>query len=451
MKIKMKIYHLTRRRIFRRYFFCKNPAYWKYKNFLREEKEMQKFEEIAVVRGIKEGKEAGFLLGFLKFSGVSAVEYVYNDLFDGFNKYIEKSKNKFDAVLYINDSGSRYLSRFEKLGVANIQLNFSGAVELAEMLQYIFSEVYLVEQAEYEWELRPIQANAGEKAEKEENKMFADAHAVFGVLADVYCKNGLADEIGNGKRYSPMEKFNRWLAPGEVDEIKGRIEAWQQALSDLEDAGKLKGFGSEHIYYAKLFCKKEIFCLERIVEEQSCSISDITGKAEALAVKSTMPAAKEIQAELYEWSDVDSLSVVIQHEAVEKYRVDACKSEALFRLGVLYKKQGKSEQAECMFERAFKCNSVNIKAIFSIAMHALQKGRYDEAETWLKNMLCILQLDMNNNAVCEKNLKLLTPKELAYAKKCYANLYKIACRKNDDNNLYYKTMKEKAEGAFPSS
>ena len=413
---------------------------------------MQKFEEIAVVRGIKDGKKAGFLLGFLKFAGVSAVEYVYNDLFDGFNKYVENSKNRFDAVLYINDSGSRYLSRFEKLSVANIQLDFSGAGELVEMLKDIFSEVYLVEQAEHEEGLRPIQVDAGEeKTKKEENKMFADALAVFGVLADVYCKNGLADEIGSGKRYSPMEKFNRWLAPDEVDEIKGRIEAWQQVLSDLEAAEELKGFGTEHISYAKLFCKKEIFCLERMVGEQSCSISDITGKAEALAVKSTMPAAKEIQAELYEWSDVDSLSVVIQHEAVRRYRIDACKSETLFRLGVLYKKQGKSEQAECMFERAFKCNSVNFKAIFSIAIHALQNGRYDEAETWLKNMLCILQLDMNNNAVCEKNLKLLTPKELAYAKKCYVNLYKIACRKNDDNNLYYKTMKEKAEGAFPSS
>lgn len=412
---------------------------------------MQKFEEIAVVRGIKEGKEAGFLLGFLKFAGVSAVEYVYNDLFDGFNKYVENSKNRFDAVLYINDSDSRYLSRFEKLGVANIQLDFSGAGELAEMLKDVFSEVYLVEHAEHERELRPIQANAGEKAEKEENKMFADAPVVFGVLADVYCKNGLADKIGNGKRYSPREKFNRWLAPGEVDEIKERIEAWQQALSGLEDAGELKCFGIEHISYAKLFCKKEIFCLERMINKQSYSISDITGKAEDLAMKSTMPAAKEIQAELYEWSDVDSLSVVIQHEAVKKYRVDTCKSEALFRLGVLYKRQGKNEQAECMFERAFKCNSVNFKAIFSIAMHTLQNGRYDEAETWLKNMLCILQLDMNNNAVCEKNLKLLTPKELAYTKKCYANLYKIACRKNDNNNLYYKTMKEKAEGAFPSS
>lgn len=413
---------------------------------------MQKFEEIAVVRGIKDGKEAGFLLGFLKFAGVSAVEYVYNDLFDGFNKYIEKSKNKFDAVLYINDSGSRYLSRFENLGVANIQLDFSGAWELTEMLKDIFSEVYLVEQAEHEEGLRPIQVDAGEeKTKKEENKMFADALAVFGVLADVYCKNGLADGIGSGKRYSPMEKFNRWLAPDEVDEIKGRIEAWQQVLSDLEAAEELKGFGTEHISYAKLFCKKEILCLERMVGEQSCSISDITGKAETLAVKSTMPAAKEIQAELYEWSDVDSLSVVIQHEAVKRYRVDACKSEALFRLGVLYKKQGKNEQAECMFERAFKCNSVNFKAIFSIAMHALQKGRYDEAETWMKNMLCILQLDVNNNTVCEENLKLLTPKELAYAKKCYANLYKIACRKNDDNALYYKIMKEKAEGAFSSS
>lgn len=413
---------------------------------------MQKFEEIAVVRGIKNGKEAGFLLGFLKFAGVSAVEYVYNDLFDGFNKYVENSKNRFDVVLYVNDSGSRYLSRFEKLSVANIQLDFSGAGELVGMLKDIFSEVYLVEHEEHEGELRPIQIDSGkEKTEKEENKMFADALAVFGVLADVYCKNGLADEIGSGKRYSPREKFNRWLAPDEIDEIEGRIEIWQQALSDLEGTGELKGFGSEHISYAKLFCKKEILCLERMVGEQSYSISDIAGKAEIMAAKSTLPAAKEIQAELYEWSDVDSLSVVIQHEAVKRYRVDACKSEALFKLGVLYKKHGKSEHTECMCERAFKCNSVNFKAIFSIAMHALQNGRYDEAETWLKNMLCILQLDVNNNTVCEENLKLLTPKELAYTKKCYANLYKIACRKNDDNNLYYKAMKEKAEGAFPSS
>lgn len=43
---------------------------------------MQKFEEIAVARGIKDGKKAGFLLWFLKFAGVLAVEYVYNDLFD---------------------------------------------------------------------------------------------------------------------------------------------------------------------------------------------------------------------------------------------------------------------------------------------------------------------------------------------------------------------------------
>ena len=414
---------------------------------------MQKFDEVAVIRGIKNWEEAEFLLGFLRFSGISTVEYVYNDLFDGFNKYIKKSKNKFDAVLYINDSGSRYLRWFENLGVANIQLDFSGAGELAGMLKDIFSEVYLVEQAEHEGELRPIQPDTGEKkAEKnKESNMFVDALAVFCVLADVYCQNGLADEIGNGKKYSPREKFNRWLAPDEVDEIKERIDVWKQALSGLEDAGELKCFGIEHISYAKLFCKKEIFCLERMINKQSYSISDITGKAEDLAMKSTMPAAKEIQAELYEWSDVDSLSVVIQHEAVKKYRVDACKSESLFRLGVLYKRQGKNEQAECMFERAFKCNSVNFKAIFSIAMHALQNGRYDEAETWLKNMLCILQLDMNNNAVCEKNLKLLTPKELAYAKKCYANLYKIACRKNDDNTLYYKTMKEKSESAFPSS
>lgn len=61
---------------------------------------MQKFEEVAVIRGIKNGEEAEFLLGFLRFSGISAVEYVYNDLFDEFNKYIEKSKTSL-TLFYI--------------------------------------------------------------------------------------------------------------------------------------------------------------------------------------------------------------------------------------------------------------------------------------------------------------------------------------------------------------
>lgn len=83
MKIKMKIYHLTRRRIFPALFFLQKSGILEVQKFLeRGKKKMQKFEEVAVVRGIKDGKEAGFLLGFLKFAGVSAVEYVYNDLFD---------------------------------------------------------------------------------------------------------------------------------------------------------------------------------------------------------------------------------------------------------------------------------------------------------------------------------------------------------------------------------
>ena len=83
MKIKMKIYRLTRRRIFAGViFFAKIRHIGSVKIFGEMKKKMQKFEEVAVIRGIKDGKEAGFLLGFLKFAGVSAVEYVYNDLFD---------------------------------------------------------------------------------------------------------------------------------------------------------------------------------------------------------------------------------------------------------------------------------------------------------------------------------------------------------------------------------
>lgn len=83
---------------------------------------MKGFEEIAVIHSIDNYNEAMFLEGFLKWIGVSFFDYAYNNLYDEFNQYLENSGDKFDAIIYINDEGDKYISRFGCLSRANIKL-----------------------------------------------------------------------------------------------------------------------------------------------------------------------------------------------------------------------------------------------------------------------------------------------------------------------------------------
>lgn len=86
---------------------------------------MKGFEEIAVIHSIDNYNEAMFLEGFLKWIGVSFFDYAYNNLYDEFNQYLENSGDKFDAIIYINDEGDKYISRFGCLSRANIKLSFA--------------------------------------------------------------------------------------------------------------------------------------------------------------------------------------------------------------------------------------------------------------------------------------------------------------------------------------
>lgn len=86
---------------------------------------MKGFEEIAVIHSIDNYNEAMFLEGFLKWIGVAFFDYTYNDLYDEFNQYLENSGERFDAIIYINDEGDKYISRFGCLSRTNIKLSFA--------------------------------------------------------------------------------------------------------------------------------------------------------------------------------------------------------------------------------------------------------------------------------------------------------------------------------------
>ena len=83
---------------------------------------MRKLEEIAVIHDIDNYEQSLFLERFLRWTGFVCFSYTYNDVYDEFNQYLEKSKNNFDAIFYINDNDGRLESRFGHLTENNVCL-----------------------------------------------------------------------------------------------------------------------------------------------------------------------------------------------------------------------------------------------------------------------------------------------------------------------------------------
>lgn len=227
---------------------------------------MKGFEEIAVIHSIDNYNEAMFLEGFLKWIGVSFFDYAYNNLYDEFNQYLENSGEKFDAIIYINDEGDKYISRFGCLSRANIKLSFalSGGLsvdnELCKDIWKIIVEAIYSNSTNQELnadnEIKPISVNVRKGNAFAKNDKDGCIR-IFENLAEIYLENNLFKEINGGKRYL-MNEYER-----ESDEqivIKARIKLWETVFNELD---KVVSINEDHacfdnFYYAKIYCKKEI-------------------------------------------------------------------------------------------------------------------------------------------------------------------------------------------------
>ena len=171
---------------------------------------MKGFEEIAVIHGIDNYDETMFLEGFLKWIGVSFFDYVYNDLYDEFNQYLENSGEKFDAVIYINDENDKYISRFGCLSKANIKLNFtlSGGSDIDNELckniwKIIVDSIYFNstnQELNDDNEIKPISVNIRKDNSFAKNDNDS-CMQIFEKLAEIYVESNLFTEICDGKIY----------------------------------------------------------------------------------------------------------------------------------------------------------------------------------------------------------------------------------------------------------
>lgn len=429
---------------------------------------MKGFEEIAVIHGINDYDEARFLEGFLKWIGVSFFDYVYNDLYNEFNQYLENSGEKFDAVIYINDENDKYISRFRCLSKTNIRLNFtlSGGSgtdnELCKNIwKIIVDAVYSsnpYQEQDVDSEIRPIsvnvhKCNAFVKNDKD------GCIQIFKKLAEIYVENNLFTEICNGKIYLMNEcemKQDVQMA------IEARIKLWETVLDELDKVSINKDYVCfDNFYYAKIYCKKEVHIL-RCVTEKWVYTDEMRRKFQEIELDiENLPkdGVKYSNMSLGLIFDIYAMNpelynggINYQSRLIKKCKTNACKSEALHKLNRFYKNTDREGQAEHLLAEAVKLNPLNFKAGFSLAVSYMNCKAYLKAKEWILSVLYILQLDGDRQEEFGDNLEKLPKTELEYVWRCYGSLKIIEKNTYNDESAknYYSAMQEKAKKVLES-
>lgn len=440
---------------------------------------MRKLEEIAVIHDIDNYEQSLFLECFLRWTGFVCFSYTYNDVYDEFNQYLEKSKNNFDAIFYINDNDGRLESRFGHLTENNVCLqietsktDYQNIEILKSIWKKILNTVYLEEKIKKDKEnieIKPIVVNVHAKyksksqlgehistekmlsSEVNDNmcKKVYDCLGIFEKLVEVYCKCDLVHEISLQKFSKKERDYTK------ICRAKSSKEIWEKALKELEEYTADERMGFEHFEYARIYCKR--------MEDELCGVLSIPKKYSAIKLANladtlnmrtgyTFHILRSMLAEIYNiYQDFENISIVVQHDYVKNLNVDACKSIGEYELGMLYFKHDKKEQAVVLFERSFLHNKLNCNTIWGFIIDCDRMEKYKEEEMWLINMLQILQLDLEDVRKCDENLCKLPVIELKYAKKCYYLLRKVnrmignrteESRKNED---YLSMMEEKTK------
>lgn len=426
---------------------------------------MKGFGEIAVIHSIDNYNEAMFLEGFLKWIGVSFFDYAYNNLYDEFNQYLENSGEKFDAIIYINDEGDKYISRFGCLSKTNIKLNFtllggSGADnELCKNIWKIIVDAVYSNNTNQERnadnEIKPISIsinvhkyNAFVKNDKD------GCIQIFKKLAEIYVENNLFTEICDGKIYL-MNECER--EPDKQRDVETRIKLWETVLDELDKVSINKDHVCfDNFCYAKIYCKKEIHIL-RCVTEKWVYTNEMRRKFQEIELDiENLPkdGVKYSNMSLGLIFDIYAMNpelynggINYQSRLIKKCKTNACKSEALHKLNRFYKNTDREGQAEHLLEEAVKLNPLNFKAGFSLAVSYMNCKAYMKAKEWILSVLYILQLEDDNQETFWDNLKKLPKTELEYVWKCYGNLKIIEKNTYNDESFknHYSAMQEKTK------
>mgnify|MGYP000114085943 CR=1 FL=1 len=382
---------------------------------------MQGLEEIAIIHSIDDYQAGLLIKESLKLEGFSYFSYVYNELNDDLNKQLEESDNKFDLIIYVNDTDGMYQKRFKKLAEMNVQVNIESDTTWSENEHQLNVEIL---KSLWKQILREVYCTEMEDANK--------TYEIMEKLAEVYCKYDLFRKLLNNTEtwfglVRKKQGENVYIA-----ELQKQEKEWKAALKDLEKCFQTVDdniSGKEHLEYAILYCKRKINNIYDLMGRYLPYDSwEMMEEADAMhsRYKTDFYMAENITSQIAKQSyEYKGMAILTMRNCTQKCMVPACNSFHYYRMAKLYEKVDKIVQAEISYKEAYELNQLNFRAGYKCGVFALNKKEFETAKWHFRRVLQILQITIGDSKEFEKSIRKLPALELEYVCKCFVLLAEI--------------------------
>ena len=381
---------------------------------------MQRLEEIAIIHSIDDYQAGLMIKESLKLEGFSYFAYVYNEVNDNLNKRLEESNNRFDLLIYVNDTNGMYQERFKKLADMNVQVGIKSDEVWSkdvhqlndEILKRVWKQILEVYCAEIKY------AN--------------ETYKIMEKMAEVYCKYDLFRKLLNNTE-SWFSLVRKKISREEyIKSLKKQRDEWQEALKELENYFQNVNddvSGKEHLEYAILYCKRKLNDIYDLMGEYFPYDSwEMMNEADAMhsRYKTDFYMAENITSQIAKQSyEYRSMAILTIRNCTQKCKVPACNSFHYYRMAKLYERVGKVVQAEVSYEKAYELNPLNFRAGYKCGAFAFNKREFETAKWYFKKVLLLLQVTGKGWKEFEETIRKLPALELEYVCKCFILLAEI--------------------------
>lgn len=394
--------------------------------------------EACIIHSVHDYVFAMFFKEFMKWIGISFFDFTYHADDTELNQKIKD--NHFDFIFYINDKNNNLKNEYTDLTDVYVDI----------CTDKYYKSIWTAADSDNDSLMlnKSILTDAFDQVIRKIFNGNEETRRIFDSLAEIYCSENVLHKMLDNKYALSFAYGESITIKHFLEELAVECREWDRIISKLEmkkkDVETITGL--ENYVYALVYSKRKSAEISKILRWKTpYQVDNLLKELDSIYMYiPNFYMGESLKAKVASMDPSSQvMSVFYMKNCTDVCPTDACDSFHYYRMGKFYELLDRKEYAWKIYLKAYRKNPLNFRALFKVAVSKMNIEKYDEAESYFKLILKILQICDDSGELNEDNLKYLPVLEMEYACKCFLILESLEYRKKENKNLaqvYYEKV-----------